>query len=183
MHLKLTHIPAKGWTCAALYTTVEFGFGTFRWFVEGAIDKFDQNVILGLFTYGGIDYINEIDIEIAKFGRNEPDASNLYYTVYPRELGVTKKISFSKRVTLQGTYTTHQFEWTPEYVTFQSQHGFRTSPNENVYFSVKTPANFSSSIPYLSAPLRLNLFTFRGRPPTNGQEVEIVIHDFQYTEA
>lgn len=68
LHLKLRYSPeTHGWTCAELYTDIEFGYGTFRWFVEGAIDQFDPNVVLGLFTYKGlIDGTNEIDIEVAK---------------------------------------------------------------------------------------------------------------------
>ncbi len=184
LHLKLSHSPITGgWTCAELYTNVKFGFGTFRWFVEGAIDKFDTNVVLGLFTYGGEDGTNEIDIEVAKWGRKEPEVSNLFYTVYPRALGVAKPVSVGTRMSLQGTYTTHQFNWTSNHVAYQSQHGFMTSPIENIFFSYLTPKNFTTSMPYIDAPLHLNLWAFQGKPPTDGREVEIIIHDFKYTKA
>lgn len=124
---------------------------------------------------------NEIDIEIAKWGRVEPEASNLGYTVYPRALNTAKQVSSGTKMTLQGTYTTHQFTWTREYVSLQSQHGFASSPTKNVFFQFQTPASFASSMPVLSAPLHMNLWTFQGKPPTDENEVEIVIHDFQYT--
>jgi hypothetical protein len=38
-------------------------------------------------------------------------------------------------------------------------------------------------MPYLDAPLHMNLWAFQGKPPTDGQEVEIIIHDFKYTKA
>jgi hypothetical protein len=184
VHLKLSHSPTTGgWTCAELYTNVKFGFGTFRWFVEGAIDKFDTNVVLGLFTYGGVDGTNEIDIEVAKWGQKEPEASNLFYTVYPRTLGIAKPVSNGTLMSLQGTYTTHQFNWTSAHVAFQSQYGFMDSPNQNIFFSYRTPANFTTAMPYLDAPLHINLWAFQGKPPTDGQEVEIIIHDFKYTKA
>lgn len=182
LHLKITNLPSSGWSCAELYTDVKFGFGTYRWFVEGAIDKFDTNIVFGLFTYGGVDSTNEIDIEVAKWGRPEPEASNLFYTVYPRALNTTKPVSSGTLMALQGTFTTHQFTWTEDYVSFQSQHGFQSSPTKNVFFTWQTPASFAPYMPVLSAPMHMNLWTFKGRQPTDGKEVEIVIHDFQYTK-
>ncbi|CAF0976023.1 unnamed protein product [Rotaria sp. Silwood1] len=184
LHLKLNYSGRKGgWTCAELYTNVKFGFGTFRWFVEGAIDKFDPRVVLGLFTYGGVDGTNEIDIEVAKWGRTELVASNYFYTVYPHTLGIAQPVSNGTRISLQGTYTTHQFTWTSDKVSFLGQHGFMTSPTENIFYSYQTPTAFAPSIPYTSAPLHMNLWLFQGKPPMNGQEVEIIVHDFQYTNA
>ncbi|CAF0789806.1 unnamed protein product [Rotaria sordida] len=184
LHLKLRRSPTTGeWTCAELYTDVKFSFGTFQWFVEGPIDKFDTNVVFGLFTYGGVDGTNEIDIEVAKWGRTEPEASNFFCTVYPHSLGVAKQVSSGTRISLQGTYTTHQFTWTFNNVQFQSQHGFQSSPNQNILYSYQTPVTFTSVMPYISAPLHMNLWAFQGKPPTNGQEVEIIIHDFKYIKA
>lgn len=138
---------------------------------------------MGLFTYGGLDGTNEIDIEVAKWNQPEPNASNIFYTVYPRSLGTVKQVSNGTRMVLQGTYTTHQFKWTAEHVAFQSQHGFQTSPDENIFFSCQTPDSFTPSMPYVEAPLHLNLWLFRGDPPTDGEEVEVILHDFQYTKA
>ncbi|CAF0874068.1 unnamed protein product [Rotaria sordida] len=163
LHLKLRRSPTTGeWTCAELYTDVKFSFGTFRWFVEGPIDKFDTNVVFGLFTYGGVDGTNEIDIEVAKWGRTEPEASNFFCTVYPHSLGVAKQVSSGTRISLQGTYTTHQFTWTFNNVQFQSQHGFQSSPNQNILYSYQTPVTFTSVMPYISAPLHMNLWAFQG---------------------
>ncbi len=181
VHLKVTNSTSTGWSCAKLNTNVTFGFGTYRWFVEGAIDKFDRNVVLGLFTYGNVDYINEIDIVIAKWGKSEEEAPNLSYSVYPRELNV-KHVSNRTIMTLHGTYTTHQFKWTRDHVSFQSQHGHQSSPTKNVFFSYKTPANFTANMPVLKVPLHMNLWNFKGQPPSDGNEVEVVVHDFKYTE-
>lgn len=184
LHLKLRYSSSTAsWTCAELYTKVKFSFGTFRWFIEGAIDQFDPNVVFGLFTYGGVDGTNEIDIEIAKWGQTDSRASNYFYTIYPYALGVARPTSSGTRLSLSGTYTTHQFIWSPRLITLQIQGGFMTSSQtQNVIFSYKTPANFSCAIPYVSAPLHMNLWAFRGKPPINGREVEIIIHGFQYTK-
>ncbi|CAF4666263.1 unnamed protein product, partial [Rotaria sp. Silwood1] len=135
----------------------------------------DPRVVLGLFTYGGVDGTNEIDIEVAKWGRTEVVASNYFYTVYPHTLGIAQPVSNGTRISLQGTYTTHQFTWTSDKVSFLGQHGFMTSPTENIFYSYQTPTAFAPSIPYTSAPLHMNLWLFQGKPPMNGQTVEIVI--------
>ncbi len=109
LHLKISHSSKNGWTSAELYSANKFQFGTFRWFVEGAVDKFDPNVVLGLFTYGGADGTNEIDIEFAKWGVTDSAASNLFYTIYPRALGIAQPVSDGTRLSLQVTYTTNQF--------------------------------------------------------------------------
>jgi hypothetical protein len=92
-------------------------------------------------------------------------------------------VSSGTRISLQGTYTTHQFIWTPDNVAFQSQHGFRDSPNENLFYSYQTPIAFTSAMPHIGAPLHMNLWAFQGRPPTNNEEVEIIIHNFKYTKS
>ncbi|CAF1464456.1 unnamed protein product [Didymodactylos carnosus] len=158
-------------------------FGTFRWFVEGAVDKFDPNVVLGLFTYGGVDYINEIDIEVAKWGATKPDASNMGFTVYPNTFNSSKSIQLVKRVSPNETYTTHQFTWTSDKVSFLVQDGFMESPNQNILYSYQTPKNFASSVPYTSAPVYMNLWLMEGRAPIDGKEMEIIIHDFKYIKA
>jgi hypothetical protein len=57
------------------------------------------------------------------------------------------------------------------------------SPDRNIFFAYQTPANFTAAMPYLDAPLHMNLWAFQGKPPTDGQEVEIIIHDFKYIKA
>ena len=40
------------------------------------------------------------------------------------------------------------------------------------------PARFISQQPM---PVHINLWLFQGRPPKDGQEVEVIIRDFKYT--
>jgi len=67
LHLKISHSNGV-WSSAELFTTDKLGFGTYQWQVDGPIDTYDKNVVLGLFPYGpaagiGADGTNEIDIE------------------------------------------------------------------------------------------------------------------------
>jgi hypothetical protein len=51
LHLKITKT-GNTWTAAELFTTEKLGFGTYQWQVAGPIDRFDKNVVLGLYPYG-----------------------------------------------------------------------------------------------------------------------------------
>ncbi|CAF5113544.1 unnamed protein product, partial [Rotaria sp. Silwood1] len=120
LHLKLSYSSSNGgWTCAELYSQTSFTYGTFKWHVEAAIDNFDPNVVLGLFTYGLPDGANEIDIEVAKWGQTSSNANNFFYTVYPRSLGGHAQVSSGTKISLQGTYTTHRFTWSTNQVNLQ----------------------------------------------------------------
>jgi hypothetical protein len=57
------------------------------------------------------------------------------------------------------------------------------SQTKNLTFSYKTPSNFSSAMPIIGAPIHMNLWSYEGKPPINGKEVEIIIHDFTYIQA
>ena len=101
------------WTAAEIFSTDRLGFGTYQWQVDGPIDRFDKNVVLGLFPYGpaagiGSDGTNEIDIEYAFWGY--PDGNNGDWTDYPAS-GKTigeKSYKFSLN---GGTYSTSRFIW------------------------------------------------------------------------
>ncbi|CAF1046579.1 unnamed protein product [Didymodactylos carnosus] len=179
LHLKIVY--SNGiWSCAELYTTEKFGFGTYQWFVEGQIDKFDPNIVLGFFTYGGTDQENEIDIEMAKWGQTSSQAYNLFYTVYPKKVGLPTNSSGTK-ISLSGTYTTHRFAWSSKQVAWESLHGF-TDSNTNQFFQYTTPSNYQQYMPVANVPLHINLWLFQGKQPMDGKEVEIVVHSFKYTK-
>jgi len=73
LHLKITNNGGT-WTAAEIFSTDKLGFGTYQWQVDAPIDRFDKNVVLGLFPYGpaagiGADGTNEIDIEYSRWDR------------------------------------------------------------------------------------------------------------------
>ena len=71
------------WLCPEVTSLEKFGFGTYQFVVEGAIDHFDKNIVLGLFNYSGNDGYDEMDIEIARWGNSS--YPNLNYTIWPAE--------------------------------------------------------------------------------------------------
>ena len=181
LHLKISHT-ADGWHCAEVTMTQRLGFGTYQFQVIGQIDQLDPNVVLGLFNYPtedvGADATNEIDIEFARWGNPAWNIGN--FTVWPAQAGL-KQVSETFPIELNGTYTTHRFNWQSGQIFFQSLHG-HTDGDENLIaswlYQPQEPSQFISQQPM---PVHINLWLFQGQTPTDGQEVEIVIHSFEFT--
>ena len=178
LHLKLTRAE-DGWHSAEVTMNQRLGFGKYQFQVIGAIDQLDPNVVLGLFNYPteevGPDGTNEIDIEFAHWG--DPAAPIGNFTVWPTQAGIMQ-ISNSFPVDINGSYTTHRFLWESQQIFFQSLHG-HVDDNENEFanwlFQPDEPSTYISQQPM---PVHINLWLFRGMPPTDGNEAEIIIHSF-----
>jgi len=178
LHLILTRAE-DGWHSAEVTMNQRLGFGKYQFQVIGAIDQLDPNVVLGLFNYPteevGPDGTNEIDIEFAHWG--DPAAPIGNFTVWPTQAGIMQ-ISNSFPVDINGSYTTHRFLWESQQIFFQSLHS-HVDDNENEFanwlFQPDQPSTYISQQPM---PVHINLWLFRGMPPTDGNEVEIIIHSF-----
>jgi hypothetical protein len=180
LHLMIKrNLANRKWYCAQLSTQQSLGYGTYQFWVEGAIDKLDKNVVLGLFNYSGHDGYDEMDIEMARWGN--ANNANLNYTVYPdwddRNSGFTPQ-SFSQNMLLNGTYSTHRFRRTASFVRYQSLNGF-TNANTNAFaaFTVNKPP---FSVSKYNMPVFMNLWLFTGKAPSDGKDVEVIIHAFNY---
>jgi hypothetical protein len=181
LHLKVSKNATNGrWECAEVASTESFGMGTYQWQIDADIDKFDKNVVLGLFDYSGTDARDEIDIEFARWGNSA--YPNLNYTVYPKVGDPPRHTSYSTEFTSpNGTYTTHRFIRTPSSVTFKTLYGhLNDEPKDNLFLSkeFKSP---SVSISSVNMPVLLNLWLFKGLAPTDDKPFEVVIHNFKFT--
>lgn len=177
LHLKITKNTATGqWNCAEIYSTQNFGFGSYQWQVEGAIDKFDRNIVLGLFNYSGRNEFDEMDIEFARWGNNA--WPNLNYTVWPAVSGHSTW-SYTQNIALSGTYTTQRFTRTPNSVVFKSMGGFYN--DDTNLFASATCSSPASSISTLGMPVHMNLWLYGGNAPSDAKEVEVIIHNFKFT--
>ena len=193
LHLKITSKNGQ-WSCAEISSAKKFGFGTFQFQIVGRVDKFDPNIVLGLFTYPtpdvGGDTTNEIDIEFAHWGNAAYPIGN--YTVWAPEKGV-KQSSKTFEFLLEDDKTTQRFHWKSESILFQSLRGHAKSKkvkgvqednreNEKEYGRwLFSPADFKKGIPQKPVPVFLNLWLFGGKPPVDGKEVEIIVTKFTYT--
>ena len=179
LHLKLTKDSVTGlWQCAELASAESFGAGQYSFFVEGRIDRMDKNIVFGMFQYSGDDLYDEIDIEYAEWGKEH--GSNLTCSVHPKKGIRESKWNAAARIDLEGTYTTNRFTRNNASINFQGLHGFRT--DDSLLFYSAT-CHREKIITLRQMPVYLNLWLFRGQPPSDGKEVELVIHKFSFTPA
>ena len=181
LHMKITNNSGT-WTGAEIFTTDTIGFGTYQWQIDGPVDKLDKNVVVGLYPYGpqagiGSDGQNEIDIEYARWGNASYPNGN--YTVYPPTGMGSSEITFDFALT--GTYTTSRFTWSSTKIDFVTTSGFEPLGSTAGLIKAWTfsPATPATKVPQQALPLGMNLWCFQG-PPSNGQNVEIIVRDFTF---
>ena len=182
LHLRIVK-NGSTWTSSELFTTDRLGFGTYQWQVDGPIDTYDRNVVLGLFPYGpaagiGADGTNEIDIEYARWGK--ADGPNGDWTDYPASGSTIGELSYT--FSLSGaTLSTSRFVWSSGAIASLLLQGLQPADSTAGLLKNWTyaPANPTTNIPQQPLPLGMNLWCFDA-PPSNGQPVEIVVRDFTY---
>ncbi len=172
LHLKISERDGQ-WRCAEVVSEEEFGHGQYVFTLGGGADTINENVVLGLFTWDTDPehHNREIDIEIARWG--EVANENCQYVVQPYE-HPGKLHRFG--VDLAGAGSTHNFEWGRGRVAFRSVRGHReeTVIDSWIYTGADTP-------PPGRAHARVNLWLFRGAPPSDCREVEVVVARFGFT--
>jgi hypothetical protein len=179
LHLKITQVNGQ-WSCAEVTLTESLGFGTYQFQLIGRPDKFDRNVVLGMFNYGGADGINEIDIEDGQFGRANANRGN--FTVYPsKRLSGYENATTTYPLSLSGTSLTQRFHWTSSQILFQSLHGHHDDNTNEFSRWLFQPKNAKDYIPQTALPIHINLWLARGNAPTDGKPVEIIISSFKLT--
>ncbi len=165
LHLKITRRNEQ-WYCAEVVSTANFGYGTYRFYSEGRIDQLDRNVVLGLFTWDVDPADNrEIDIEFSKWGQAVND--NAQFVVQPWD---TPGNRHRFNIEIPDLYSTHSFTWTPEEIFFQSA-------NSHIEL-------WSYTGPDIPLPghenARINLWLYQGVPPSDAQEVEVILSAFEF---
>lgn len=180
LHLKLTKRQNQ-WYSSEVYTKDRLGFGRYQFQVIGRLDKLDPNIVFGLYNYPtpdvGLDGTNEIDIEFAKWGNVAALIGN--YTVWPVRRELDRKYN-NFPVNLNGSYTTHRFTWTAANVYFQSLNGHYDDNTNQFAYWLYQPLDPANYIGHKPMPVYMNLWLFNGKPPTNGQQVELIIRSFKF---
>ncbi len=182
LHLRLEKRDGL-WTSAEVYTTDSVGYGRYEFEISTRLDNLDPNVVLGLFTYpgGSLDGRHEIDIELARFGVTTSNAANLNYVVYPATAMSTTQGRCALRWDSPVPSSVHRFLWTASAVSFQ---GFATTSIAASTIPYRSWAFVPTGTFAISSgrwPLRMNLWLFGGRAPTNASSVEVVISRVTYS--
>lgn len=166
LHLRIAK-SGNRWQVAEVISKLSFGYGTYTWELGSAVHALDPNVVLGLFTWNDDPAYNhrELDIEFADWG-NPADTTNGQFVVQPYSTA-GNLVRFTQP---PGTVpSTQSVTWRPGSVAFAS-----TGVPDWTYSGPDVPVPGGENA-------RMNLWLFRGQPPTNGEAVEIVIRSFTFT--
>ncbi len=176
LHLLLSKDSVTGnWLAAEITSQQNFGFGMYRFLVDGRPDRFDKNIVFGLFNYSGRDGYDEMDIEFARWGNAA--FPNLNYTIWPAK-DPFKNAATTHEFSLNGNLSLHQFLRSADTVTCSSFQGAEALAPALIYRSVF--ASPPASVSQLSMPVHINLWLFNGNPPGDGQRVEVIIRRFTF---
>lgn len=172
LHLKITQRNGK-WYCSKLSLLNPTGYGKYIFYLDSQIDLMDINVVGGLFYYKSD--TEEFDIEFSKWG--DIGNSNAQFSVQPSQQINNKKVY---SISLKNTQSTHWFNWQKDHIDFASVHGHTfTLPSAN---NIIQQWSYSGpDIPSLSnGNIKINLWLYHGKQPSNLQESEMIISGFEY---
>jgi hypothetical protein len=183
LHLKIANRCDK-WFCSEVILDGSPGYGKYIFSVEGRVDLFDPNIVLGLFTWdtdAPNHHYREIDIELSKWWRAD-EPNDAQYVVQPWCAdGHRHRFDINLAGYAHET-TTHQFTWRPDEICFQSYHG--QDPNE----AIEVWRYDRNGVPPAGGEnARINFWLLPpeddpwGTPkPADGNEAEIVVKKFRY---
>ena len=172
LHLRIGKSRNK-WYCAEVVLNQTLGYGTYRFYLDSAVDALDPNVVLGLFTWNDDPaYHNrEMDIEFSRWG--DRFNQNAQYVVQPYDTAgnlfrFTEPAGVSK--------STHTFRWQSDNALFESWQGQSALPGP-----VIAQHQFTSGIPQTGGEnVRLNLWLYQGHAPANGGATEVIVKGFEF---
>jgi hypothetical protein len=174
LHLKITYRNGI-WYCGEIYSEESFGYGLYTFFAASRVDTIDINGVIGLFTY--LDDNNEIDIEFSRWGWES--GTNAGFTCQPWQ---TAGNSHAFDMSLSGNYSTHNFNWQAGEIKYRSLYGHYYEP-PNPSQIIQTWNYTGPDIPPESTErAHINLWLMSGLPPSDGQEIEVVIKEFNFTD-
>ncbi len=167
LHLKITNLNNK-WVCAKVSLMQSFSHGRYLFMLDSRIDNLDKNVVGGLFTYASD--TEEIDIEFSKWGVD--GGTNSQFTVQPAALSGNKK-SFSYALT--DAQSTHWFNWQTNHIDFSSFAGHSTVLPAATKIAQQWSYTGTSIPPDSNETVNLNLWLYKGVPPSDNLPAEIII--------
>jgi len=141
-----------------------------RFKIIGRPDQFDRNIVFSPFLY--YNDSNEIDIEFSAWGDQSP-IFNSQFVVQPGHISGNRH---QYSTILSGDFSTHYFNWQSSSIAFKSFHGhYSEPPDSNYLIDQWTYTGGYNPSDSLGLNIHINLWLANGQPPSNAQEVEIVV--------
>jgi len=168
LHLRITNRDEK-WYCAEVGTKESFGYGKYVFTLESRVDNINENVVLGLFTWSNAPEYNhrEIDIEFTRWEDQEND--NAQFVVQPwSNAGNVYRFNVKNLGVYQSTSS---FNWQSDYISFLSIYGQDYATFSYAGKDIPVPGDEN---------VRINLWLVWGHPPSDSNEVEIVVKKFEF---
>ena len=173
LHLRIAK-KGNAWHCSELICKSSLGFNHYLFDVGSRVDLFDPNVIAGIFTWDDCslmdhppnNYFREIDFEFSRWG--DPANKNSQFVIQPYNIsGNCNRFNMD----LTGlSHSVHSFNWSADSIVFHSSWG-----NSSYSWKYSNPA-------YLPFPgnenIRINLWLYYGRPPTDNMNTELILNSF-----
>ncbi len=172
LHLRVAPQADGSWPCPEVVSDRSFGYGTYRFLLDSAVDRLDPSVVLGLFTWSDepADAHRELDVEFGHFGHLRAKYTVQPYTLPGYEHGFTPPRS---------TSSSHAIVWEPSLVRFCSWRGCASEPTTATIVAAHT---FDRGVPVPGGEqVRLNLWLQQGRPPVDDRAVEVVVRRFEWS--
>ena len=172
LHLKIRQENGQ-WYCAELYTRESLGYGKYLFYLDSRLDKLNTNVSVGLFVHASD--TKEIDIEFSKWGENRRYPYQ-QYVLQPRVDGSNiQRTDYRDRNPL----TAHGFLWSKAGVAFRSFVGHNLKGKKPFnHWDYVGPSNPKPS----TEKVHINLWLYKGKPPTDGQETVLVLDRFVFQQ-
>lgn len=173
LHMKIVMRDGR-WYSTEIINTESLGYGSYSFTLAGPFEQVNENIVLGFFTWDtaapAFNY-REIDIELARWG--DPANDNAQYVVQPY---TTAGNIFRFDLPANVDSSTHVFTWEADRVHFRTVRGADRN-GESIMSWAYTGADIP---PAGDEQVRINLWLFRGAPPSDGQETEVVIDAFSF---
>lgn len=171
LHLNIVHRSGK-WYSTEVICADTLQYGAYTLALASRVDLLDKNVVLGFFSWDTeapqYNY-REIDIEFSRWG--EDAAPNAQYVIQPWDVSGNRHRYY---MNLTGTDSTHRFDWHPDRVQFDSW------DESGSLLQSWTYTNTIYIPPAGAGNARINLWLLNGWPPSDSQNVEVIIKSFQF---
>ena len=168
LHLKITKRNGK-WYCAEVVSKDSFGYGKYIFSLASRIDRLNENIVVGLFTWSDDPEYNhrEIDIEFSRW--EYPTNDNAQFVIQPWDKpGNIYRFNIQH---LDKDKSTHSFNWRDNYISFLSIFGNSFEAFNYTGDYIPVPGNENA---------RINFWLVWGNPPSDGLDAEVVLDKFEF---